>query len=200
VSDFVVAGHDWGANVSGMLAVGWPERVRRIAMLSSPPALGGLPAPSLRHARLQWYHWFQATKYGEQTVRDDRKAFARIMWETWSPSGWFDDAVFDRVAKSFENPGWADVTLHSYRSRWGEADPDPISKWLDEKVKATSILDVPALYIQGELDGVNPAETSETVAEKFDGPFERIVLPGVGHFPTREAPKLIALHLIRHFS
>ena len=107
VESFSVAGHDWGANMAGMLAVGWPERVDRIAMLSSPPALGGLPRPSLWHARLQWYHWFQATKCGAQTVRDDRKGFARIMWETWSPQGWFDDAGFDRVAVSFDNPDWS---------------------------------------------------------------------------------------------
>jgi pimeloyl-ACP methyl ester carboxylesterase len=121
VTNFSVAGHDWGANMAGMLAAGWPDRVDRIALLSSPLALGGLPPPSLRHARLQWYqqwyHWFQATKRGAQTVRDDRKGSARIMWETWSPEGWFDDATFDRVAASFDNPDWVDVTLHSYRSR-----------------------------------------------------------------------------------
>jgi hypothetical protein len=50
-------------------------------------------------------------------VRDDPKAFARIMLETWSPEGWFNDATFDRVAMSFDNPDWVDVTLHSYRCR-----------------------------------------------------------------------------------
>jgi pimeloyl-ACP methyl ester carboxylesterase len=64
VANFSVGGHDWGANMAGMLAAGWPDRVARIAMLASPPALGGLPSPDLRHARLQWYHWFQATKRG----------------------------------------------------------------------------------------------------------------------------------------
>jgi pimeloyl-ACP methyl ester carboxylesterase len=200
VANFSVVGHDWGANMAGMLAAGWPDRVARIAMLSSPPALGGLPHPSLRHARLQWYHWFQATKRGAETVRDDPKAFARIMWETWSPEGWFDDVTFERVATSFDNPDWVDVTLHSYRSRWDEAEPDPISKGLHDRVKATRALEVPAIYLQGELDGVNPPETSEKVGEKFTGPFERIVLPGVGHFPTREAPAEVAARLVRHFS
>jgi pimeloyl-ACP methyl ester carboxylesterase len=200
VDRFSVAGHDWGANMAGMLAVGWPGRMDRIAMLSSPPALGGLPPPDLWHARLQWYHWFQATKRGAQAVRENGKEFARIMWETWSPEGWFDDGTFDRVAASFNNPDWAAVTLHSYRSRWGEADPDPASKWLDDKVKATKTLAMPTIYFQGELDGVNPPKTSEKVTEKFTGPFERIVLPGVGHFPTREAPAEVAARLVKHFS
>jgi pimeloyl-ACP methyl ester carboxylesterase len=200
VTSFSVAGHDWGANMTRMLAVGWPDRVARIAMLSSPPALGGLPPPDLLHARLQWYHWFQATKRGAQMVRDDHRGFARIMWETWSPEGWFEGATFDRVAASFDKPDWVDVTLRSYRSRWGEAEPDPASKWLDDKVKATKTLALPAIYFQGELDGVNPPWTSEKVAEKFTGPFERIILPGVGHFPTREAPGKVAPPLVKHFS
>lgn len=200
VERFSIAGHDWGANMAALTAVGWPDRVERIAMLSSPPRLGGLPPLPLSHARLQWYHWFQATRRGAQTVRDDRKAFARIMWETWSPPGWFDDATFDRVAASFDNPDWVDVTLHSYRSRWKEAEPEPASIWLEDKAKTASPLALPAIYFQGELDGVNPPETSERVAEKFSGPFERIVLPGIGHFPTREAPTEVAVRLLKHFS
>lgn len=195
-----VAGHDWGASIAEMMAVGWGARIDRLAMLSSPPRLGGLKTPPFWHARLQWYHWFQATKRGERAVRDDGKGFARIMWETWSPPGWFDDATFERVAESFANLDWIDVTLHSYRSRWDEADADPAGTWLDEKTKATASLALPALYFQGELDGVNPPKVSERVAEKFTGPFERVVLPGIGHFPTREAPADVARRLVRHFT
>ncbi len=60
-------------------------------------------------------------KRGEKAVRGDPKGFARIMWETWSPQGWFDEETFERVAESFRNPDWVDVTLHSYRSRWGRS-------------------------------------------------------------------------------
>ncbi len=38
-----VAGHDWGSNAGKALAVGWPRRVQRLAMLSTPSRLGGLP-------------------------------------------------------------------------------------------------------------------------------------------------------------
>jgi pimeloyl-ACP methyl ester carboxylesterase len=199
VVKFMVAGHDWGANMAEMLAIGWPDRVERIAMLSTPSRLGGLKTPPFWHARLQWYHWLQATKRGAQAVREDPKGFARIMWETWSPKGWFDDAVFQRVSSAFENPDWVDVTLHSYRSRWGEAEPDPASQWLDDRVKATQTLALPTIYFQGECDGVNPPATTERMAEKFTGPFERLVLDGVGHFPTREAPAVVAARLVRHF-
>ena len=197
---FSIAGHDWGANMAEALAVGWPGRVERIAMLSTPPRLGGMPTSPFWHARLQWYHWFQATERGAQAVREDGKGFARIMWETWSPEGWFNEGIFDKVAISFENPDWLDVTLHSYRARWDEAEPDPTSKWLDDKIKATKTLALPTLYFQGELDGVNPPKVSQRVAEKFTGEFERVILPGVGHFPTREAPVDVATRLEKFFS
>jgi pimeloyl-ACP methyl ester carboxylesterase len=199
IERFSIAGHDWGSSIAETLAVGWPNRVDRIALLSSPTRLGGLSTPPFWHARLQWYHWFQMTDRGARAVREDPKGFARIMWETWSPRGWFDDFTFERVSASFDNPDWVDVTLHSYRSRWGEAEPDSLSTWLDIKVKATKALGVPTIYFQGELDGVNPPAVSENISDKFVGPFKRIVLPGVGHFPTREAPRIVAAQLVNHF-
>ena len=200
VERFMVAGHDWGSNMAEALAVGWPGRVERMALLSTPPRLGGMPTPPFPQAQRQWYHWFQATRRGAQAVRADRKGFAHLMWVNWSPPGWFDESTFDQVARSFENPDWAEVTLHSYRARWDEAEPDARSVWLEEKVKATQTLSLPTLYLQGGADGVNPPEVSAQVFQKFSGPFERVVLPGVGHFPTREVPREVAARLVAHFT
>ena len=199
IESFFVAGHDWGSNMAEGLAIGWPHRVKRIAMLSSPPRLGGVPTPSFEQAQRQWYHWFQATKTGAKAIAEDGKGFAHIMWRNWAPEGWFEPSTFDVVARSFENPDWLAVTVHSYRARWEEAEPDPRSAWLEKKVKETRTLSLPTLYFQGEVDGVNPPSVSETIASKFTGSFERIVLPGVGHFPTRETPTIVARKLIEHF-
>lgn len=199
IETLFVAGHDWGASIAEALAIGWPERVVRLAMLSSAPRLGGLKTPPFWHAQLQWYHWFMATKRGEEAVRNDPHGFAHIHWVNWAPPGWFSEETFAAVAKSFSNSDWVDVTLHSYRSRWGEADLDPDTAWLDEKVSATETLTLPSIYVHGQADGVNPPEATKSVPSKFSGPFESITLPGVGHFPQREAPEAVAQLLIRHF-
>ena len=199
VDAFMVAGHDWGSNAAEAMAVGWPERVTRMAMLSTPSRLGGMPTPPFRQAQRQWYHWFQATKRGAEAVRRDPKGFSRVMWDDWSPKGWYDEATFEAVAASWDNPDWADVTLHSYRARWDEAEPDPRSADLEAQVKATKTLSTPTMYIQGAVDGVNPPEASKDVRAKFDGPFEFVTLGGVGHFPTRETPDAVAGVLISHF-
>lgn len=195
IEKFAVVGHDWGSHIAECLAIGWQDRVDRIALLSSTPRMGGLPTPAFSQAQLYWYQWFTATKRGAAAIDNDRKGYARLQWQNWAPDGWFDDATFDRVAKSFENPDWLGVTLHSYRVRWEEAEPDARSLWLEEKVKATRSLSLPAIFIHGTEDGVTPLSTSETVHEKFTGAFERILLQNVGHFPQREDPEAVAREL-----
>lgn len=182
-----------------LLLHGWPERVPRIAMLSTPSRLGGMPIPPFPQCQRQWYHWFQATKRGAQAVHEDRRGFARIMWDNWSPTAWYDEATFEDTARAFENPDWADVTVHSYRARCDEAEPDPRSAALEARIQATKQIDTPTIYLSGAVDGVNPPEAAEEVPMKFSGPFEAILLDGVGHFPTREAPDIVAAALIRHF-
>ncbi len=199
IDRFMVAAHDWGSNTAEALAVGWPERVERMAMLSTPPRLGGMATPPFEQTQRQWYHWFMATARGAEAVRADRRGFTHLHWVNWSPPGWFDEVTFDRVARSFDNPDWADVTLHSYRARWGEAETDPRSVWLEDKVKATMTLSLPTLYIHGDADGVNPPSTAQHVPAKFAGPFARITMTGIGHFPQRENPQAVVRHLLSLF-
>jgi pimeloyl-ACP methyl ester carboxylesterase len=198
VDRFVVAGHDWGSNVAEMLAVGWPKRVARIAMLSTPSRLGGLKFTGFEMAHRYWYHWLQATRRGTEEVTKNPAGFARYMWDHWSPPGWFDEAAFEAVAKSFRNRDWVPVMLHSYRSRWGEAPLDRRSLKLEAKVAATRRLATPTLFLQGGADRVTTPAASETLAARHSGPFERYVLDGLGHFLPREAPDLVAEHLVRY--
>ena len=44
-----------------------------------------------------------ATPRGEQALRDDRRAFARLMWDTWSPPGWYRDSDFEAAAAAFDS-------------------------------------------------------------------------------------------------
>lgn len=195
IGTFSVIGHDWGAGVAEGLAVGWPQRVEKIALLSSLPRMGGLTTPSFKQAQRYWYHWFMATKRGAEAVASDPHGFARTQWDNWGPEGWFDESTFNAVRKSFDNPDWVEVTLHSYQARWGEAEFDPASQWLEDRIKETKSLPLPTLYFQGLEDGVNPPELSEHLHEKFSGPFRRITLQNVGHFPQREDPEAVAREL-----
>ena len=184
---FSVVGHDWGARIAYALAILAPERVKRIVAMSVGWQPGPLPTPHFEQARKYWYQWFMATERGAKAVNADRKAFARIMWETWAPKGWFSDAEFERTARSFENPDWAAVTVHSYRVRWGEATKDPRYAELDELLLAAKAISVRTLMIQGGADSVTLPDTTAGKDQYFTGGYRRVVLDGVGHFPTREA-------------
>lgn len=196
IGRFSIIGHDWGARVAAVLASTHGERISRCAALSVAWRPGLLATPPLAQTRAYWYQWFMATARGQDFVRQNGKAFARMMWDTWSPPGWFDDAHFDAVARAFENPDWAEITLHSYRVRWQEAEPDPrYAAFAAAQVAAPSI-DVPALMLQGDDDRVALPQASEGTERFYSAGFERHLLRGVGHFPTREAPAHVASILV----
>jgi pimeloyl-ACP methyl ester carboxylesterase len=188
---FAVIGHDWGARVAYVLAIVVPQRVTQMVTIAVGWQPGELPTPSLKQAQAYWYQWFMTTKRGRQTVRSNGKAFARMQWENWGPPGWFNDPVFERTAKSFENPAWSDVTWHSYSVRWGEADKDRRYAELDGRVDAAQSISVSTLMIQGGSDAVTLPESTEGKDKYFTGGYARHVIPGVGHFPTREAPEAV---------
>jgi pimeloyl-ACP methyl ester carboxylesterase len=192
-------GHDWGARAAANACGLRPGVASHLAMLS----VGyGTNEPnqslSLAMARNYWYHWFMATPRGERTVRNDGRAFARIMWDTWSPAGaWNTPDEFEATARAFDNPDWADVTLHSYRHRWGHAAGDPAYDADEAALAAAPVLDVETLIIHGGADAVNTPETSAGRERFFKGRYERIVVDGIGHFPQREAPDRVGSELIR---
>jgi pimeloyl-ACP methyl ester carboxylesterase len=191
LEDFVVVGHDWGARIAYALAILAPDRVTKICAMSVGWQPGQLPTPNFEQSRKYWYQWFMSTERGAQAVAKDCRGFARIMWETWAPQGWFTESDFATTAKSFENPDWPDVTVHSYRVRWAEADKDPRYAKLDAQAHAAQSIGVPTLMIQGGADSVTLAETTAGKGPYFTGGYTRHVLDGVGHFPTREAPERV---------
>ena len=189
---FAVIGHDWGARIAYVLAIAIPQRVTRMVTMAVGWQPGELATPSLKQAQAYWYQWFMATERGREMVRRNGKAFARIQWNNWSPSGWFEDAEFERTAKSFENPDWPEITWHSYSVRWGEADKDPRYAELDGRASTAKLISVPTLMVQGGSDAVTLPESTEGKEKYFTGGYARHVIPGVGHFPTREAPEIVS--------
>jgi pimeloyl-ACP methyl ester carboxylesterase len=199
IDDFHVIGHDWGARTAYALAAVAPERIRSVSALSlaySPR--GKFNVPPFIQSRAWWYQWFMSIDRGADAIRDDPKGFARIQWDTWSPPGWFDDSTFEKVAKSFENPDWVAITLSSYRGRWTDEPRDPRYDVLSNRIAAVETLDVPTLMIQGGADGTVLPQSTEGKDQYFAGGYRRLVLDGVGHFPTREAPESVAAAIIDH--
>lgn len=192
-------GHDWGARAVANACGLRPGVASHLVMLSVGYGTNSLnQAIPLEMVRNYWYHWFMATPRGEQVVRTDGHAFAKFMWDTWSPAGlWNTQSEFDATASAFDHPDWPDVTLHSYRHRWGHAEGDPAYDNDEAVLNPAPVLDVDTMIIHGNSDYVNLPETSAGREHLFTRRYERILCEGIGHFPQREAPDLISQELIR---
>ena len=189
----VLVGHDWGAravaNACGLQA----GIASHMVLLSVGYGTNDPSQPmSMEQTQLYWYHWFMATERGKRTVKSDGKAFAQRMWDTWAPAGWYLPQEFEQTALAFNNPDWAEITLHSYQHRWGHADSDPYYDADEKALLPAPVLDVPTLMLHGAVDGVSLPNTSANKEKFFNGRYERQLLPGVGHFPQREAPQKVA--------
>jgi pimeloyl-ACP methyl ester carboxylesterase len=189
----ILIGHDWGAravaNACGLDA----GIASHLVMLSVGYGTNDpQQSISLTQARNYWYHWYMATPRGAHTVEQDRQAFTRMMWDTWSPSAWYQEKDFTLAAMAFENPDWASVVLHSYRHRWGFVAGDPAYDEDEARLNPAPRLVVPTLVLHGDADACNHPDSSAGKEAFFTGLYRRQLLEGVGHFPHREAPDQVA--------
>ena len=202
LKQFQYVGHDWGARTGYALAALAPERLRSLTAIAVPFEPGKAKPPKFPQAQAFWYQWLLCTKPGETKFREDPVAFGKAQWDAWSPKGWYTQAKLDEAAKSWTGKDFADVVLHSYRSRWGHAELDPAYAGQQATFEGTRTLGTPTLLLHGVEDRCELTETTEGADRYFTGAYQRVLLDGVGHFPQREAPEdtagVILEHLRRH--
>jgi pimeloyl-ACP methyl ester carboxylesterase len=161
LSKFVVVGHDWGARAAYISASQFSQQVTHCIALS----VGyGTNDPKQKLSFLQtrnyWYHWYMALESGAARLKGERRDFTRFLWKTWSPAWQFTEEEFQGTAKSFDNPDWIDVVLHSYRHRWGLVAGDPQYDALEKALNPAPPVSIPTLVIHGGGDCVNDPATS----------------------------------------
>ncbi len=191
-----LVGHDWGARASYGAAVLAPERIAALVALGVGYGTN-VPGQTLSYAQAQayWYQWYFATSRGEAALRDDARGLCRHLWQTWSPSWTFTGAEYERTALSFATPDFAKIVTHSYRHRWGFAHADlgdPRAADDDRRLGALPSIDVPTLVLHGAQDGATLLEATEGREDSFAAYYERVIVPGAGHFVQREAPQAVA--------
>ncbi len=190
-----LAGYDWGGRAACVVAALWPRRahglvtgngynIQDIAQSGAPAA----PEQELRY----WYQYYFHSERGRAGLEQNRRAFIKLLWRLWSPNWAFDDARFERSAASWDNPDFVDVTIQSYRHRFGNAPGDPAVERIERQLAMQPEITVPTIALQGEVDGVQPPAAFVGQDRKFTGRFERRLLPRVGHNPPQEAPQEFA--------
>ncbi len=190
----LLAGYDWGGRAACVVAALWPERVRGLVTVNGyaiqdiPASIS--PADPLQEHRY-WYQWYFHTGRGRAGLAANRRDIARLLWRQWSPNWVFDDATFEATADSFDNPDFVDVTIQSYRHRYGNAPGDPAYDDIEARLATQPAIGVPSVVLHGACDEVVPAALSEGAWRRFGPRFDRKVIPVVGHFLSREAPQAV---------
>ena len=194
---YALVGHDWGARAAYIASSIAEGSVSACVALSTGYGTNS-PTQTLswRQTQNYWYHWLLATARGERLVRGDRRGFTRHIWDEWFVAYRPDAAEFERTATSFDNPDWPDITLHSYRVRWGHAEGDPRYAALESRFDPAPRQRVPTLTLHGALDPVNLPQMSEGKERSFEGPYERRLVSGAGHFPQRERASEVAPQIV----
>lgn len=195
----VLAGFDWGGRAACIVSALWPERViglvtcggytiQNNAVALQPAA----PEQELRY----WYQYYFHTERGRNGLTENRRALCRLLWSLWSPTWTFDDATFERTARSFDNSDFVDVVRHSYMHRTKSAPGDPRYAAIEAQLAKQPIIRVPTVTIHGAVDGVTPVQGSENHATHFSAHYERRVLANVGHNPPQEDPTAFAAAIL----
>jgi pimeloyl-ACP methyl ester carboxylesterase len=182
-------GHDWGAVATYVACAFYPQRIASAVTMAVPHPLA-FASRGLRDGaqlRKSWYMFaFQLPLLPERLIRRNGGAFIDRLWRTWSPGyhAAADDmrAVRECVLESLPAP------LEYYRAM---VRPIRDVKQRTERL-ARTLIEVPVRYLQGADDGCIGPNAWLDQARWFSGPFDELVLPGLGHFLQLEDPELIA--------
>jgi pimeloyl-ACP methyl ester carboxylesterase len=190
-----LAGFDWGARTACIVAALWPERCKALVSVSGyligSQEGGKMPLPP--KVELQWwYQYYFATERGRAGYDKYRHDFSKLIWQLASPKWDFDDATFDRSAKSFDNPDHVAIVIHNYRWRLGLAEGESKYDDLEKRLAQAPDITVPTITMEGDANGAPHPEPS-SYAKKFTGQYShRTIKGGVGHNLPQEAPQAFA--------
>lgn len=196
----VVGGFDWGARTACIVAAVWPERCKALVSVSGY-LIGNQQAnkaPLPPAAELSWwYQFYFTTERGQQGYQQHTADFAKLIWQTASPSWKFDDATFTASAKELEaNPDHVAIVIHNYRWRLGLADGEHQYDALEQKLATFPVITVPSVTLEGDNNGA-PHPAPEAYAGKFTGKYVHHTLTGgVGHNLPQEAPEAFAAAIV----
>jgi len=196
----ILVGYDWGGRAACVVAALWPDRVSGLVAITGYGiqniAAASRPAPAEQEYRY-WYQWYFHTDRGRAGLAANRVELTRLLWRLWSPNWAFDDATLQASTASLKNSDFVDVTVQSYRHRYGNAPGDPAYDAMEERLAAQPAIDAPTIILHGEADGVGPPASSIPRDRLFTRLLERRQIPHAGHFLSRENPDAVVAAVLR---
>ena len=189
LAQFDLVGHSYGAAVAVAIAAAWPDRVRRLVLVSL-----GTVRDDLEH-----YALTQAHSYLTLVLPWWRPwlALARPWPGQWQPwLDWVGDqpAMSQAIAGGFlrQVPEGHAVVTDGVREFLNTDPLSALEVWIDAAspafVAALAKIAAPVLLLSGDRDLVSPAAGVAALAERLGG-CRMVLLPDCGHMPMIEWPE-----------
>lgn len=177
-----VVGHDWGAVITYALCNAAPARISRAVTLAIPHPLTFLrQLRTPAQLRASWYMGLFQLPGSERIVRARDFRLIDRLWRRWSPGFTLDTEQRRDLHACLAASNLAPIEYYRAMRKTSRTDLR----------RAAQPIAAPLLALHGEDDGcILPPTADDT--KRFAGPYERGVVPGVGHFLHIEAPAEIA--------
>ncbi|MGH9157577.1 MAG: alpha/beta fold hydrolase [Acidimicrobiales bacterium] len=192
VTTFDVVGHDWGAMVAWMVAIGHPDRVRTLAAVSVPhPAAFGaaLRDDPDQQQRSAYVAVFRRPGLAEDALLDNDAAGLRTLFSsTGLPASAGSAAAVEEYVSVMRQPEALTAALNWYRAAA-----------LDAAVQIPPVT-VPTLFVWSDADVAVGRAAAEATADHATGPYRFEVLPGISHWIPEHAPEHLNGLLLDHLA
>jgi pimeloyl-ACP methyl ester carboxylesterase len=185
-----IVGHDWGGQLSWLLAGFHSEWVDSLTVLSRPH-------PQAFHHALK-----------QDTRQADRSRHHRAFQDPASATLLLEDNA-RRLRRIFSDQGVSLADQDAYLAVLG--DPEALNaaiNWYRAPAlsgqgqalaaRNTPGIALPTLYIWGDADATVGAVAAEATGNYVTGPYRFEVLPGIGHFITDQAGDTVSQLLLAH--
>jgi pimeloyl-ACP methyl ester carboxylesterase len=195
----IIAGYDWGGRTACIVSALWSERVLGLVSVGGYTIqnISGNEEPLPPHMeQLYWYQYYFHTQRGRKGLTKYRKELCKILWTEWSPSWKFDDATFEKTAKSYDNPDFIDVVIHSYKHRYGIEAGDKQYDDIEKLLATTPAIKVPTIVLEPGDDGFVKHFGFDDHTEHFKGKYSQRIVHGAGHNLPQETPQEFANAII----
>jgi pimeloyl-ACP methyl ester carboxylesterase len=170
-----LAGMDWGGTSIQAALIYCPELIESaVVMNAAHPATLARFAVDPDQAREVFHFWFFQTDIAARALAASDLAMVEYLWRLWSPA--YDPADhLMSVRSTLATPGVLPATLSYYGALYQSAQEGtfPIGE-----------ISVPTMSIFGASDPT--AKYSGLEEAYFRGPYRRVVLNNVGHWPHLE--------------
>lgn len=177
---FHLVGHDLGGIVAWDLACRYPDRIRTLAVASTPHLAAFAAALESGQQPLPPFDLFRQPGIAEHLMLADDAAALRASY-----SG-LDPAAIDRYVTHFNSPGLLTGALNHFRA-FNYAD------WL-----TLPAAPIPTLFVWGSDDPFLAASTARATRKHVTGPYTEVQLNGVGHWVPELALERLTDLLVHH--